>query len=59
LVAALDVKISGKKSPAFASGVVVGFYSTLEAAQKVADEINGGAVDGWSDAVVTVAKKVS
>jgi hypothetical protein len=59
LVAALDVKIAGKKNPAWSVGVIVGFYASLEAAQKAADEINGGgAGDGWSDAVVVAAAPV-
>jgi hypothetical protein len=52
---AVDVKISGRKSPQFAAGVIVQFYASASAAQKVVDEINGGAVADWSDAkVVTV-----
>ena len=47
LAAALDVKVSGKKQPHWSAGVIVGFYASADAAQKVADEINGGAVDGW------------
>jgi hypothetical protein len=53
LVAALDVKISGKKQAAWSAGVIVGFYASVEATQKAADAINGGEVEGWSDAVVT------
>jgi hypothetical protein len=59
LTHALDVKISGKKQPHWSAGVIVGFYSSREAAEKVAAEINGGAVDGWSDAVVVAATPVS
>lgn len=52
---AVDVKIAGRRGAQFAAGVIVGFYASVEAAQKVADEINGGSVDGWSDAVVVTA----
>ncbi|MGO9508056.1 MAG: hypothetical protein ACLPXZ_12180 [Mycobacterium sp.] len=59
MVAALDVKISGKKQPHWSAGAIVGFYASVDAAQKVADEINGGAVDGWSEAVVVAAQPVT
>jgi hypothetical protein len=60
LVAALDVKIAGRKGPQFAAGVIVGMYASIEAAQKVADEINGGSAGSdWTDAVVVKATPVS
>ena len=59
LAAALDVKVSGKKQPHWSAGVIVSFYASADAAQKVADEINGGAVDGWSEAVVVAAQPVA
>jgi hypothetical protein len=60
LVAALDVKIAGRKGPQFAAGVIVGMYASVEAAQKVADEINGGSAGSdWTDAVVVKATPVS
>jgi hypothetical protein len=59
LVAALDVKIAGRKGPQFAAGVIVGMYASVEAAQKVADEINGGSAGSdWTDAVVVKAMPV-
>jgi len=58
LIAALDCKIAGRKNPQFAAGVVVNFYATVDAAQKAADEINGGKFDGWSDAIVVDATLV-
>jgi hypothetical protein len=51
LVAAVDCKIANRKGAQFASGVIVGFYATEAAAQKVVDAINGGGGD-WSDAVI-------
>jgi hypothetical protein len=51
LVAAVDCKIANRKGAQFASGVIVGFYHTEAAAQKVVDAINGGGGD-WSDAVI-------
>lgn len=56
LVAALDVKIAGRKGAQYAAGVIVGFYTSKEVAEKAADEINGGGVADWSDAVVVPAK---
>lgn len=58
LVAALDVKIAGRKGPQFAAGVIVNLYAAASAAQKAADDINAGNVDGWSDAVVVKATPV-
>jgi hypothetical protein len=52
LVAALDVKVVGRKSPHFAAGVIVGMYATTEKAQAAADKINGGGVEDWSEAIV-------
>jgi hypothetical protein len=55
---ALDAKIAGR-SPAFAAGVVVGFYADRGKAEKAAAEINSGGVADWSDAVIVVAAKAS
>jgi hypothetical protein len=55
---AVDVKIVGRKSAAFGQGVVVAFYASQEQAQKAADEINGGAVADWSDAIVVDVTRV-
>jgi hypothetical protein len=52
MVAALDVKIAGRKGAQFAAGVVVGFYASRDKAQAAADEINAGKVADWSDAIV-------
>ena len=46
-----SVKIANRKGPQFAAGVIVGFYTSATAAQKVADKINARGGD-WSDAVV-------
>ncbi|MGO9692949.1 MAG: hypothetical protein ACLPYO_03845 [Mycobacterium sp.] len=60
LTHALDVKIANRKNAAlWSAGVIVAMYGSLDAAQKVADEINAGAVGDWSDAVVTPVKLVT
>lgn len=59
LLAALDVKISGRKGAHYTAGVIVGFFATVEAAQKAADDINSGNVTDWSDAIVVTTKAVS
>jgi hypothetical protein len=56
---AVDVKIAGRKGAQFAAGVIVAFYASLDAAQKVVDEINAGKVDSWSDAKIVAVKPVS
>jgi hypothetical protein len=56
---AVDVKISGRKSPQFAAGVIVAFYSSKQAAEKVVEEINGGNVADFSDARVVAVKVVT
>jgi hypothetical protein len=55
LAYAVDVKVAGKKQPHWQAGVIVGFYATAEAALKVVEEINGGNVPDWSDAIVVDA----
>jgi hypothetical protein len=55
LLAALDVRISqpARKGEHWQRGVIVAMYSSVEAAGKVAAEINSGSgADGWSDAIV-------
>ena len=59
LAHALDVKISGRKGAHYQQGVVVGFFATLEAAQKAAENINAGNVADWSDAIVVAVEAVS
>jgi hypothetical protein len=59
LTHAVDVKISGRKGPQFAAGVVVAFYSSRAAAEKVVTQINGGNVADWSDAKIVTATAVS
>jgi hypothetical protein len=56
---AVDVRIAGRRGAQFAAGVIVGFYASAEAAQKVVDEINGGNVDGWTDAKLVACKAVA
>jgi hypothetical protein len=59
LTHAVDVKIAGRKGAQFAAGVIVGFYASKEAAQKVVDEINGGGVSDWSDAKVVACSGIA
>jgi hypothetical protein len=57
---AVDVKIANRRGQQFSRGVIVGMYASIEAAQKVADEINGGSAGSdWTDAVVVKATPVS
>ncbi len=59
LTHALDVKIANRKGAQFAAGVICGFFASKEKAQAAADNINGGNVADWSDAIVVTAKAVS
>lgn len=53
LTHAVDVKISGRKSPQFSAGVIVQMYASLDAATKAAAAINAGeAGPEWTDAKV-------
>jgi hypothetical protein len=53
LTAALDVRISGKKNPAWSAGVIVQMYADRAKAEAAAASINAGAAGSdWSDAVV-------
>jgi hypothetical protein len=59
LVAAVEAVIQNRRGAHFAKGAVIAFYASKEKAQAAADTINGGNVDGWSDARVIACKQVS
>jgi len=59
LVAAVDVKIAGRRGAHLAAGAVVAFYVAREKAEAAAKSINDGAAGPeWTDAVVVAVAPV-